>query len=149
MINKIHMKNVASYKNVTVLETDKKTNLIYGLNGTGKSTLSNFLYDINDPLYSECQIDGLLNTDRLLVYNQQFIKDNFYETEDIQGIFTLSKENKAVKLIIEDANKNVKQLLKQKSKIEKEIIDLQDKYKKQLGEYQKEVWKIKTQYYRW
>lgn len=146
MINKIHMKNVASYKNETILQTDKKTNLVYGLNGTGKSTLSNFLYNINDPLYSECQIDGLLNTDRLLVYNQQFIRDNFYETEDIQGIFTLSKENKAVKLIIENANKSVKQLLKQQANIGKDITDLQEKYKKQLGEYQKEVWKIKTQY---
>lgn len=47
MITKIKMNNVASYKNLTSLETDKKVNLLYGLNGTGKSTLSNFLYNLS------------------------------------------------------------------------------------------------------
>jgi len=42
MITKIVMSGCASYKNPTSLETDKKINLIYGLNGTGKSTFSNF-----------------------------------------------------------------------------------------------------------
>lgn len=45
MINKITMNNVASYKKLTYLETDKRVNLLYGLNGTGKSTLSDFLYN--------------------------------------------------------------------------------------------------------
>lgn len=39
MITKITLNKVASYKLPTVLETDKRLNLIYGLNGTGKSTL--------------------------------------------------------------------------------------------------------------
>ena len=38
MINKINLNKVASYKNVATLETNKKVNLIYGLNGVGKST---------------------------------------------------------------------------------------------------------------
>ena len=44
MISKIVLKGVASYKKETVLNTDKKVNLLYGLNGTGKSTFSEFLY---------------------------------------------------------------------------------------------------------
>lgn len=64
MINKIVMKNVASYKKETVLETDKTVNLIYGLNGTGKSTLSGFLYNTKDVQYSDCKIEGLRATDR-------------------------------------------------------------------------------------
>ncbi|MGW68010.1 hypothetical protein EBK63_08765, partial [Campylobacter jejuni] len=35
MITKISMKNVASYKDETTLETNKRINLIYGLNGAG------------------------------------------------------------------------------------------------------------------
>ena len=94
MITKIIMNNVASYKTSTSLETDKKVNLLYGLNGTGKSTLSNFLYNRSDNKFVDCSIEGLKESDTVLVYNQQFIRDNFYETEDIPGIFTLSKENK-------------------------------------------------------
>ena len=37
MINKITLDNIASFKKSDSLETDKKINLIYGLNGTGKS----------------------------------------------------------------------------------------------------------------
>lgn len=48
MITKITMDKVASYKSPVSLETDKKVNLIYGLNGTGKSTLSDFLYNPKD-----------------------------------------------------------------------------------------------------
>lgn len=146
MINKIRMKNVASYKDETVLETDKRVNLIYGLNGTGKSTLSGFLYDIHNPRFFECKVDGLHDTDKLLVYNQQFVADNFYETEDIHGIFTLSKENKSAKTLIDSANKELKKLLTEKEKIEKDIDSIVKKYQRQVLEYQNEVWKIKTEY---
>ena len=45
MISKIVIKGVTSYRKEAVLETDKKVNLLYGLNGTGKSTFSDFLYN--------------------------------------------------------------------------------------------------------
>ena len=48
MISKIGMQGVASYQSLVTLETDKKVNIVYGLNGTGKSTLSNFLYNPSD-----------------------------------------------------------------------------------------------------
>ena len=51
MITKINLNNVASYKRLTSLETDKKVNLIYGLNGTGKSILSNYLHQPTDDKY--------------------------------------------------------------------------------------------------
>ncbi len=44
MIEEIKMDKVACYKNPVTFKTDKKVNLIYGLNGTGKSIISNFLY---------------------------------------------------------------------------------------------------------
>lgn len=146
MINKILMKNVASYKKETILETDKKVNLIYGLNGTGKSTLSGFLYNINDSQYSDCKIEGLRSTDRVLVYNQQFIADNFYETENIGGIFTLSKENKDATKAIDDAKNILMKLSGEKTKITNDKEACESKYQKQIQDFQKEVWEIKTEY---
>ena len=146
MINKIVMKNVASYKAETVLETDKKVNLIYGLNGTGKSTLSGYLYDLEGEQYRECRVEGLGNTDKVLVYNQKFITDNFYETEEIQGIFTLSKKNKEVKKIVDEAKNKLKTLVENQNKIETKRKERNGKYQKQLLDFYKEVWKIKTEY---
>ncbi len=140
------MKNVASYKKETSLETDKAVNLIYGLNGTGKSTLSGFLYNTKNSQYNDCKIEGLRSTDRVLVYNQQFITDNFYETENISGIFTLSKENKDASQAIDDARKNLMRLSEEKTKITNEKAAFESKYQKQIQDFQKEVWKIKTEY---
>jgi wobble nucleotide-excising tRNase len=109
MITKISLKKVASYgDNPAVLETDKKINLIYGLNGTGKTTLSNFLQNTNATCFSDCSIEGL-NTEKILVYNQKFIGDNFYEDTQ-KGIFSLKSENKEAKEKIDTAFEEIKKI---------------------------------------
>ena len=55
-----------------------------------------------------------------MVYNQQFIRDNFYETEDIAGIFTLSKENKEFKELIDKARYELSKIEKEKEEVEQE-----------------------------
>ena len=146
MIKKITMHNVASYKNMVSLETDKKINLLYGLNGTGKSTLSDYLYNRHESKFKDCSVEGIGVSDEILVYNQQFIRDNFYETENIPGIFTLSKENKEIKKIIDDAKKNLSDLIKEKDNLEIEKKKIIFKYEKDIQEYQNVVWKIKTDF---
>jgi len=107
MIQKINLDRVASYKSSRVLETDKKANLIYGLNGTGKSTISNFLYNQDDPNYLNCSIEGLSDENEILVYNQKFIQENFYESESQNGIFTLSKSNQEAEQKIQNARNEI------------------------------------------
>jgi wobble nucleotide-excising tRNase len=68
---------------------------VYGLNGTGKSTISNYLYDRDGSEFDKCSVDVGADED-ILVYNQRFIKDHFYEADSLKGIFSLSKENKEV-----------------------------------------------------
>ena len=123
MITQINLGDVASYRNTSTLNTDKKVNIIYGLNGTGKSTFSNYFYAPDDPKYKDCYHtnDGC----KVLVYNQKFIRDNFYSKDSINGIFSLSKENKEAKEKVEQLGKDIDQL-SEKSKgyqadIDKEI----------------------------
>ena len=52
MIKTISMKNVASYREPVVFEECKKINFIYGTNGSGKSTISRFLNNIDNDLYT-------------------------------------------------------------------------------------------------
>ena len=140
------MNNVSSYKNSTSLETDKKVNLLYGLNGTGKSTLSNFLYNRSDDKFADCSVEGLKETDTILVYNQQFIKDNFYETEDIPGIFTLSKENKDIKELIDKARYELSKIKKDKEAVELEEKNVSEQYEKSIEDYKNKFWTLKKEF---
>lgn len=146
MITKIIMNNVASYKTSTSLETDKKVNLLYGLNGTGKSTLSNFLYNRSDNKFADCSIEGLKESDTVLVYNQQFIRDNFYETEDIPGIFTLSKENKEIKELIDKAKTDISIIEKAREELEAEKCRISSEYEENLEKWQEKIWEIKDEF---
>jgi len=145
MITKIKMNSVASYKSPTTLETDKKINLIYGLNGTGKSTLSNYLYDKDNISFSDCSLEGFNNED-IRVYNQKFIQDYFYEPDNLQGIFTLSKENKKAKENIEKVGKEISRLETDKqSKTTKNIED-ENKLSQKKKDAEDKTWKIKTKF---
>ncbi|MEO6136326.1 MAG: AAA family ATPase [Ginsengibacter sp.] len=146
MISKINLNNVASFKSPATLETDKKVNLIYGLNGTGKSTLSNYLHQPTDDKYKNCSIEGLEKNHEILVYNQTFIHENFFEPENLKGIFSLSKENKEAETKIANAQKEI---TKFEAEQEAKSIELESE-KSSLNQKQNTakdtVWKIKTDY---
>lgn len=99
------MEKVACFKAAVKVLPEKKITLIYGLNGSGKSTISNFLYDTSDDKFSSCKIKED-SEHEILVYNQLFITDYFYEEDSLKGIFTLSKENKDVLEAINLEKKN-------------------------------------------
>lgn len=146
MITKINLNKVASYKSQTILETDKRVNLIYGLNGSGKSTLSNCLYKKTDSRFKDCSIEGLTDEHDVLVYNQTFVQDNFFESESLKGIFTLSKENKEAETEILKAESEIKRIdgekLTQEKNLEKVITDFAEKNEKTKSK----VWEIKRNY---
>ncbi|OFX24946.1 MAG: hypothetical protein A2041_09970 [Bacteroidetes bacterium GWA2_31_9b] len=152
MINKISIKNIASYgETPAVLETDKKINLVYGLNGTGKTTLSNYLQDKDNDCFSGCSISGLSN-EKVLVYNQKFVSDNFYQDTQ-KGIFSLKSENKEAKEKIDTATQEINKLKNQIKNDELKTgfqFDLEKKQEDidilQTGSEEK-TWKIKNDYY--
>ncbi|MEP4533064.1 MAG: AAA family ATPase [Cyclobacteriaceae bacterium] len=146
MITKISLNKVASYKEPTVLETDKKINLIYGLNGTGKSTLSDFLLESSDTKFKDCLIEGLGNDDEILVYNQSFIRENFFESESLKGIFTLSKENKEAEIKIANAEKEIKRISGEKGNKEKELQKEKEAISAKHKASKGKIWEIKQNY---
>ncbi len=146
MITSIKLKNIASYTHERELNTNKKINLVYGLNGTGKTTLSNFLKDKSNNIFNDCSIYGG-GTAKILVYNQEFINENFYEKDDLKGVFTISETNVIAEKNIEDAKIEIEKLKTQeevKKTALEEINRADGKKKKKLSETTEKIWNIKT-----
>ncbi len=92
MIENITIKDIATYDNSGIQLTDlKKVNFIYGANGCGKTTISNFLFNNSDEIFSNCSLawksEIPLNT---LVYNKGFRERNFGKGK-LSGVFTLGE----------------------------------------------------------
>ncbi|MBI6549420.1 AAA family ATPase [Xenorhabdus lircayensis] len=145
----LKIKNVTSYHETEYQKVDlsKKITLIYGQNGSGKSTIANYFnHSDNDRnRYQECEFNS--NKDyNYIVYNRKFIDDNFHERNKQQGIFTLSNENKEIelkinKIEIELKNKNDKyeNILAQKNKLSHEAEENDLKYQDEVWEKCKEI----------
>jgi wobble nucleotide-excising tRNase len=146
MITKITLDDVASYKKPAVLETDKKVNLIYGLNGTGKSTFSDFLYNPAEPNFNKCSIEGLSPDEEILVYNQTFIQDNFYQADALKGIFTLSKKNKEAETKILNAEKEINRLEVEKKQKTTDLNKANEAISAKHEKAKDKVWEIKKNY---
>lgn len=146
MINKISLNKIACFKSPTVFETDKKINLIYGLNGTGKSTISNYLHQLKDEKYKDCSVEGLEENHEILVYNQTFIQENFFEADNLKGIFTLSKANKEAETKIANALKEIEKLKSEEEIRRKEFENEKSSIIQKQNSAKDTVWKIKTDY---
>lgn len=102
MISSILMKDVASYRGEGVtFEGMDKVNLIFGSNGTGKTTISSFMKDYSGYLETGAAVDGRYaqcgvrwaddSRQKILVYNRQFKKENIGQSS-IPGVFIMGKD---------------------------------------------------------
>lgn len=148
MINKITISGVASYKNEATLETDKNINLIYGINGSGKSTFSEYLRKRTNAEYTECSIEPVINDDEeeIFVYNENYVEEVFYNSDYQRGVFSLSKENVDARKKIDSANTILQKLYIENQKLKDEKKTEELAYKSTKSRYIDIIWKIKTLY---
>ena len=147
MITKITISNTTSYKEATSLETDKEINLVYGLNGSGKTTICDYLQNLNALEFKDCQVEGIdLEQQQILVYNRKFIEKKFYESPTQAGIFTLGKDNARAKQTIKQATDKKKELQGELDSTQAQLnakrTDLEN-LKKQAWD---DIWEISTEY---
>lgn len=122
--------------------------MIYGLNGSGKSTLSEYLRNLNNPIYSNCAIEPILNTDteEILVYNENYVQDVFYSSETQRGIFSLSKENSDARKKIDSATIELKDLSSKADKQSELLSKLSEEWETIKDSFYNRFWQIKKQY---
>lgn len=155
MIESVTIKGVATYSIEGIkIENLKPVNFIYGANGSGKTTISNFLADQKRAGFGSCSLKWENDQPvKIYVYNKEFREKNFFKG-DIPGVFTIgsasveqvrllkAKEDEITKLRDQalDEKKRLKaydeQLEKESSRF-KELI--WDRFKKPLTDTFKEA----------
>ena len=111
MITSITVKNVVSYSPDGVLiENLKPVSFIYGANGSGKTTISNFSASPEQTKYADSSMSW--ENDQALsiyVYNKEFREQNFFKS-NIPGVFTLGKASADQMKSLEEKKEEIKKL---------------------------------------
>ncbi|MFA0468179.1 AAA family ATPase, partial [Vibrio breoganii] len=77
---------------------------------------------------------------------QSFIKENFYDKDSLNGIFSLSKENKDAKEKVEAVTVEIEKLAKDKEALQKSIDAQEELITTAKLKAQEKAWEIKTNY---
>lgn len=139
MIKSIDIKSVATYDNQGVQLNDlKKINFIYGANGCGKTTISNFIYDGTDDKFKNCALTWENELPlKVLVYNKAFRERNFGKGK-LNGVFTLGEATAEQIKIIEQKTEELK-IIKSDGIKKRETLENQKKEKEILENDFREV----------
>lgn len=93
MIESIQIKDIATYGAVPeVLSGLSKLNYIFGCNGSGKTTITRVIANESD--FPGCEVKWKGGS-RLepMVYNRDFVGNNFNQSSELKGIFTLGEQD--------------------------------------------------------
>ena len=143
MIEKITIKNTASYDENGVLINDlKKINFIYGANATGKTTISNFLASSNpdNNTFQDCSIDWQHQSLKTLVYNKEFRDVNFNENSKLKGVFTLGEATREVVDTIEKKKEELNNLQNEINQKKQTLQEQKDEEKTKASEFREKIW---------
>lgn len=145
-----------SYKELVEITGLKRVNLFYGINGSGKTVLSQYLAKFADPgnEYTGSKINCDIEPD-IFVYNQHYIEETFWNKKYLRGIFTLGKSNVEAEKAIEQAQLEIKKLSGEdeentypvnKKTCENKIKTLEYKQSQLKKELEDTLWAYKKKY---
>lgn len=136
MITRIELNQVATYKNTVQINDLKKVNFFFGNNGCGKSTIARLFHNISQneipsSPFNNCSIDGFNRVEeQILVFDSDFVQNNFYSNTELSGIFSLDEKN-------EEIDTNIKNEYLTLENIEKSILE-KDEEKEKLEDSKKQ-----------
>ena len=141
MINRITLQGVTSYSGNTpqVIDNLNRINCFYGLNGSGKSTIAKYLQSPAEPGYSSCSTTPTLGTE-VFVYNQKFVKDNFWDSKELPGVFTVNEDNVEAERAIENAQAKIKVLEASQKALKKKADDIKERKTNEQTNLENKVW---------
>jgi wobble nucleotide-excising tRNase len=148
MIEKIQIKDVASYDSLGIKINLKKINYIFGSNGTGKTTISEFLRNSSDQKFSSCKVDWetARHNSEIFVYNRHFVQENFNVKNEIKGIFTLGKESTDILAEIEEKMKLINKHEEKIDSLDNNIKERTEEIDNLKNDFTNQCWELKLKY---
>ncbi len=143
MLNKIKLHKTACYNEVVEFEP-KEINYFFGSNGVGKSSLGKVISNISS--YPSCEINWASSPVDIKIYNKQFVKDSFSQSNQIKGIFTLGKDLTDTQNFIEETNKKIGELNTKIEGLVKSQTQHEKKLSAKVSEMQEKAWSLKRKY---
>lgn len=149
MINKLIISNIASFDLDGIEIADlNKINYIYGGNGVGKTTISNYINSLTNTKtsteleneYSNCSSD-YNSEEKIFVYNQKF-SENVIVEKQIPGIFSLGEN---AKLYEEQLEEYMKSKINNEKKLEnanRNLIIAKDELANSKNKFIDYLWRI-------
>ena len=144
VIKNIILRGVSSYspdKNSTIGPLSK-VNVFYGHNGTGKTTIGNYLQDPADLVYHRCSALPADAEREVLVYNHIFMESNFHPSSQ-PGVFTLNEGNIEAEKTLEAAESALKKLTEEHQDFVASGNALGEAQKANKTELQERLWALK------
>lgn len=149
MIENIRISNIASYdvNGINIVDL-KKINFFYGANGCGKTTISNYLANMNadsqelDQCVTTWESGRPLKT---LVYNKKFRDDNF-GTGTVAGVFTLGQATNEDIANINNKKQEVSDLRNSQSGQKETLVVQNGKLKTYEDNFTSDCWAVYKQY---
>jgi len=143
MIKSIELVDAATFKQLEKIQPNK-INYLFGGNGTGKTTLGKVINDCD--LYPQCNITWKSGPVERIVYNKNFVEENFSQSDSIKGIFTLGKDSTDSKKKIEETRTRI-------DEVEDDIVNINNQIEKKKTEFTElkknfieRVWNFKDEY---
>ncbi|MBF0604145.1 MAG: AAA family ATPase [Nitrospirae bacterium] len=153
MIQAIHIAaNTASFvPEAQTIKDLKATNFFYGSNGSGKTTISRII--AHETKYPDCKITWKNNAPlETLVYNRDWVEENFYQKDEFKGIFTLGKESSQTEKDIESTKKQIDEITSKINNLNNTLKGdgnsngKKDELSNLENEFKETCWKIKKKY---
>lgn len=130
--------NEATFKNSKEILKPTNINMLFGRNGTGKSTIAKVIKDdfLRMQYIKWNKPDDESNT-LIHVYDEDYIRDTFAKAEEMDGVFTISDTDVKVKLEIDENNKLREQAEakaeQHRQKRDRHILDLVEERNKAIN----------------
>lgn len=142
MITSLNIKNVATCDPEDGVQINdlKKVNFIYGANGSGKTTISNYILNTSDTNYKDCQIEW--DNDEPLttyVYNKRFREQSFFKG-DIPGVFTFGNATPEQVQELSDKKDEIKELREAAREEKRRLKGFEEQLEGEADRFKETVW---------